>query len=112
SFYAHYVTLISPHLFTFEYMITLLIMVLGGGRNTVAGPIVGALIFTLLPEMLRAVEEYRMLVFGILLILIIMYMPRGIVPQCQIFYRLMLSKLSKNRNSSVTLEGDGIGSNY
>jgi branched-chain amino acid transport system permease protein len=92
-------------------MITFLIMVIGGGRNTILGPIVGALIFTILPEMLRVLAEYRMLIFGILLILIIMFMPRGIVPQCQIFYRLMLSKLSKKGNASMTPGGESIGSN-
>ena len=86
SFYAHYVTLVSPEIFSFAYMISLLMMVMGGGRNSIAGPIVGALIFTLLPEFLRAFELYRMLIFGALLTLIVIFLPEGMVPQLVALY--------------------------
>ena len=86
SFYAHYVTLVSPEIFSFAYMISLLMMVMGGGRNSIAGPVVGALIFTLLPEFLRAFEVYRMLIFGALLTIIVIFLPEGMVPQLSSLY--------------------------
>ncbi len=86
SFYAHYVTLVSPEIFSFAYMISLLMMVIGGGRNSIAGPVVGALIFTLLPEFLRAFEIYRMLIFGALLTIIVIFLPEGMVPQLSALY--------------------------
>lgn len=80
SYYAHYVTLVSPDLSKFIYMINLLIMVIAGGRYTLGGPVLGAVLFVLFSEGLRFFENYRMLIFGVLLILVIMYMPRGIYP--------------------------------
>ena len=80
SFYAHYVTLVSPELSKFGYMINLLIMVIAGGRYTLFGPVLGAAMFVFFTEFLRAAEQYRMLIFGVLLILIVMFMPRGIYP--------------------------------
>jgi branched-chain amino acid transport system permease protein len=102
SLYAHYVTLISPEIFSFGYMITLLIMVIGGGRYTVSGPVVGAFFFTLLPELLRMVAVYRMLIFGTLLTLVVIFMPEGIVPQAYALLRSLSGYLrpSKAANRS------------
>lgn len=93
SLYAHYVTLISPEIFAFGYMITLLIMVIGGGRNTIVGPIVGATVFTILPELLRSLAIYHMLVFGILLILTVRFMPEGLVPRIALLLKNLQVRL-------------------
>ena len=57
-------------------------VILAGGKGTLAGPVVGALIFTVLPEALRALTswQWQMLLYGILLIAVLFVMPRGIVP--------------------------------
>jgi branched-chain amino acid transport system permease protein len=57
-------------------------MVVAGGKGTLAGPVVGAVIFTVLPEALRALAswQWQMLIYGILLIAALVFMPRGIVP--------------------------------
>lgn len=80
AYYAHYVTLVSPELSKFQYMIYLLIMVIAGGRYTLGGPIAGAAIFVFLTEFLRFADLYRMLIFGVLLILVVMFMPKGLYP--------------------------------
>jgi branched-chain amino acid transport system permease protein len=83
--YAHYVRFVSPEVFLFSYTVTMVIMVVAGGKGTLAGPIVGAIIFTLLPEALRALTswQWQMLLYGILLIAVLFFMPRGIVPALQ-----------------------------
>jgi len=60
----------------------MVIMVVAGGKGTLAGPVVGAVIFTLLPEALRALAswQWQMLLYGILLIATLFFMPSGIVP--------------------------------
>ena len=60
----------------------MVIMVVAGGKGTLAGPLVGALIFTALPEALRAVTswQWQMLAYGVLLVLLVFFLPRGIVP--------------------------------
>jgi branched-chain amino acid transport system permease protein len=80
--YAHYTRFVSPEVFLFSYTVTMVIMVVAGGKGTLAGPIVGAVIFTVLPEVLRAVTswQWQMLLYGVLLIGVLFFMPRGIVP--------------------------------
>ncbi len=82
SLYVHYTRLVSPEVFLFSYTVTWVIMVVAGGKGTLAGPIVGALIFTALPEILREVAswQWQMLLYGIVLILTLLFLPRGIVP--------------------------------
>ncbi len=80
SFYAHYVQFISPDLFFFGNTVTMVVMVIVGGKRTVWGPVAGAIIFTLLPELLRFMDNYRMLIYGLILMLSILCMKNGIVP--------------------------------
>jgi branched-chain amino acid transport system permease protein len=80
--YAHYTRFVSPEVFLFTYTVTMVIMVVAGGKGTLAGPVVGAVIFTVLPEALRALTswQWQMLLYGILLIAALFFMPSGIVP--------------------------------
>ncbi len=79
SFYAHYINFLSPELFSFANTVTMVVMVVAGGQGTIAGPAVGALVFTFVPELLRMASFYRMLAYGFILLLVVMFMPRGIV---------------------------------
>jgi branched-chain amino acid transport system permease protein len=79
SFYAHYVNFLSPELFGFHNTVTMAVMVVGGGQGTILGPAVGALVFTFVPELLRMAVFYRMLLYGVILLLVVLFLPRGIV---------------------------------
>ncbi len=80
--YAHYTRFVSPEVFLFSYTVTMVIMVVAGGKGTLAGPLVGALLFTVLPEALREATswQWQMLAYGVILVLIVFFLPRGIVP--------------------------------
>jgi branched-chain amino acid transport system permease protein len=80
SIYAHYMSFIGPEVFGFSLTIDMLIMLITGGTGTISGPVIGALIFTALPEYLRVAQLYRLSIFGIILILAVMFFPQGIVP--------------------------------
>lgn len=82
SLYAHYLRIIDPDVFLFSTTVTMVIMVVSGGKGTLMGPVVGGLIFGLLPVALRPVlaPEAQWIVYGAVLILILFVMPRGIVP--------------------------------
>jgi branched-chain amino acid transport system permease protein len=89
SLYAHYTRFVSPEVFLFSYTVTMVIMVVAGGKGTLAGPLVGAVLFTALPEALRAAMswQWQMLAYGVLLVLLVVFMPRGIVPHINAFAR-------------------------
>jgi branched-chain amino acid transport system permease protein len=55
-------------------------MVLVGGRKSLLGSVVGAAIFTFLPEVLREVGQYRMIVYGVILLVTILFRPKGLIP--------------------------------
>lgn len=76
--YAHYLTFIDPGVFGFSFSEALLIMVILGGSGTLWGPVFGAVVFTLLPELLRVAPEVRSLLYGLLLFFIVLRMPRGL----------------------------------
>ena len=83
SLYAHYTRFVSPEVFLFTYTVTMVIMVVAGGKGTLAGPLVGAVLFTALPEALRAAAswQWQMLAYGVVLVLLVFLLPRGIVPR-------------------------------
>jgi branched-chain amino acid transport system permease protein len=83
SLYAHYTRFVSPEVFLFTYTVTMVIMVVAGGKGTLAGPLVGAVLFTVLPEALRAAAswQWQMLAYGVLLVALVFFLPRGIVPR-------------------------------
>jgi len=82
ALYAHYTRFVSPEVFLFTYTVTMVIMVVAGGKGTLAGPLVGAVLFTALPEALRLATswQWQMLAYGVLLVLLVFFLPRGIVP--------------------------------
>ena len=82
SLYAYYEIYISPKVFSIWESIFLVCMVLVGGKKSLPGAMVGAAIFTILPELLRGVGQFRMLVYGFILFLTIIYRPKGLIPTC------------------------------
>jgi branched-chain amino acid transport system permease protein len=76
---AFHVYSLEPNQFGFPFLVAALSYVVLGGRQSVWGPVVGTAVLVALPELSRPLAEYRMLVYGLLLILVINFMPRGIV---------------------------------
>jgi branched-chain amino acid transport system permease protein len=78
ALYAHYVGFISPEVFAFSMMINILVMVVAGGLGTTAGPLIGAVAFTVLPEEARLSDQWRLVVYGAILLAIVRFAPRGL----------------------------------
>jgi branched-chain amino acid transport system permease protein len=78
-YYAHYYCYISPLVFTFNMSLNCLIFIIVGGPLHFSGPIVGAAVLTLIPEFFRATGVYQMLIYGVILVLSMLFTPRGIV---------------------------------
>jgi branched-chain amino acid transport system permease protein len=79
SFYAHYISYVGPEVFGFTFMASTIIMVLLGGKGTLVGPVVGAVLVVLLEEYLRDFKELRLSIFGAIVIAVVLFMPRGIM---------------------------------
>lgn len=77
---AHQDTSVTPDQYIFLESAFLLAAVVLGGMGTVAGVLVGATILKLLPEKARVVNDYRLLIFGLLLVVMMRFRPEGIVP--------------------------------
>ncbi|MCM2357261.1 MAG: branched-chain amino acid ABC transporter permease [Geobacteraceae bacterium] len=79
SLYAHVMTFVAPASFGFHFSVELVTMVIIGGLGSVYGSLLGAALLTLLPEMLRAFQDYDIIIYGLILILATMFMPGGLV---------------------------------
>ncbi len=79
GFYAHFLTFIMPQNFGFGQSIVILCMVVFGGIGTRWGPIVGAVFLGVLPEISRPIMEYRILIYGVLLLAMMRFQPGGLL---------------------------------
>lgn len=77
--YASLSTFISPEFFSIDILISTLAMLLIGGAGTVLGPVIGGVFLTFLPELLRDIQQYYMIAYGVGIVGLIVFLPYGIV---------------------------------
>lgn len=78
SFYAVYLGFISPSSFQFSESMTMMAMVVLGGIGSIPGVIIGGTVLTALPEVLRSLSDYRLVIYGALMVLMMIFRPSGI----------------------------------
>ena len=105
SLYAHFITFIQPGVFGLSTSILLLCMVVLGGMGTVLGPVVGAAILFLLPEFLQTFADYQELIYGLLLILTLIFRPQGIVGNASGSGHGLINTLIKALHKEKTVAG-------
>ena len=105
ALYAHHFRFVNPNLLGLQYMFIFLIVVLVGGTGTLWGPVLGAVIFVLVSEWLRALQEYRFVIFGVVLLLVVLFMPRGVYPTV----RGALGRVVERRAAARSAPGSGSG---
>ena len=79
--YAFYVSYISPDNFTFLVSVTIMTMVIVGGMDNIFGVVVGTLLLTILPEKFRMFSDYRLLIYGCIVIGMLILRPQGLFPK-------------------------------
>ncbi len=77
--YASYIGFLSPEITDYHVSFDALVYVMIGGIGTIVGPIIGTILFVTIPETLQVAAEFRLLIYGLILIVMIIYLPRGIV---------------------------------
>lgn len=75
---AHHIRGVTPDDFTVLTSATIVAMVVVGGRGTIWGPLLGAVVFTALPEVLSFAANYKLIIYGFLMIVMIIVMPQGV----------------------------------
>ena len=101
SLYAHFIGYISPDSFTLAESINILVMVIIGGKGTLMGPIIGAVTVTFLLENIRFLQEYRLVIYGALLMLVIFFAPGGLMG-----YFLMFVSARRSAKTDSPQEGN------
>lgn len=102
-FNAHLVRTINPNGYGFNQAVDILAYAVLGGTTTLAGPIVGGLALTALPEIMRVADQFRGVVNGLILMLVIVYLPGGLVDPA--LWRRVLRR--RNRRQADTLPEGG-----
>ncbi len=76
--FAHYLSYLNPNSFTFIKSVEVVVMVVLGGMGSITGAVVAAIVLTLLPEVLRPVKDYRMVIYSLMLIVLMITRPQGL----------------------------------
>src|SRR5262245_26221177 len=92
-FYASFVGTLVPDAFFITESFTILAMVIVGGMGTLIGPVFGAILLTVLPELLRGIGDLRLVVYGVMLTLVVLFMPGGMVQAA----RAVVARLARAR---------------
>ena len=79
GFYAHYISFIDPPSFNYDKSIQIMSMAILGGMGSIAGSIIGAIILTLLPELLRDFVLLRQVLYGVVIVAMVLFRPTGLL---------------------------------
>jgi branched-chain amino acid transport system permease protein len=96
-FYAFFASYISADSFTLDEGFVILAMVLVGGQGTLLGPVVGASVLTIIPEMFRFAAQYRLVIYGLAILIIMHLRPQGLVGSGMLSQRYKKAKSKDTR---------------
>jgi branched-chain amino acid transport system permease protein len=91
ALYAHFQGFINPEIFGVAQSLDAILAVILGGSGTIAGPVIGAFLVVFLPELLRFADSFRLILYGLILVLATIFMPIGIVGVC----KALIGKVSR-----------------
>jgi len=93
--FGHYLMYLHTNSFTFMKSIEVIIMVVLGGMGSIIGSILAAIIMTILPEFLRVVKDYRMVIYSLVLIVLMLTRPQGIFGTEEFSLKMFRNRLVK-----------------
>lgn len=96
--FAHYMSIIDPKKFTFIFSVEILVIVVLGGMGSMTGSVIAAILLTLLPEALRDFAIYRMLIYSVLLIIMMLFRPSGIFGTKELSIQKLVNRLKGKRS--------------
>ena len=105
--YAHYITVLDPATFDFNMSIEILVMVVLGGMGSFTGSVLAAVVLTLLPELLRDLADYRMLIYSVVLVLMMILRPQGLLGKREFSLSRLWERLTAMLKKPVPAGGKG-----
>ena len=103
--YAHYMGYIQPASFDFNKSIDYLTFVVFGGMGSLSGSIIATIVLTFLPELLRGLGEFRMLIYPLALIILMIFRPQGLFGDKEVSLKIF-KKLLPNKTSTKSKNGE------
>lgn len=105
SLFAHYQGYIDPSKFQFMFSIEMFVIVVLGGLGSITGSIFSAIVLTVLPELLRQFAEYRLLVYSLALVVMMIFRPQGIFGRYEFSLTSFLENLMDKRGAGKSVDG-------
>ncbi len=105
-YFAYLNLYLSPEIFQFDTSILFLVIVIFGGLGTILGPVVGTIILVVLPEILQKFADYRLIVYGGLLLVILFFMPRGVMGSLNQLLERLRPKASNDEGGMSVVAGE------
>lgn len=107
GFYAHYMRFISPLNFTFDQSTLILSMIIIGGLGNLTGSVVGAIVLTVLPEVLRPLMAWRQVIYGALLVIVILFKPTGLLGNVNLKHIKQRELFRRKKEEEATVGSGG-----
>lgn len=111
SLYAGYIGILNPSDFGFMKSIEILVMVVLGGMGSMIGSVVSATVLTALPEFLRDFAQYRMVIYSILLIVVMIFKPSGLFGKYDFSLSRIIEKIINRKNNKRHVDDEGVSEN-
>lgn len=101
AFYAQYISYIDPSSFTYNASQEMLVIIIFGGLGSIPGCFLGAIILTVLPELLRGLAEYRMLIYGALMVIMMIVKPTGVLGSINFDHLKLIASAKKEEKGEI-----------
>lgn len=106
--FAHYQGFIDPNSFNFNRSVDVVIMVVIGGMGSLSGSLIGGIIVTVFPEILRVFQQYRLIIFPAILIALMLVRPEGIMGRRELWELRFLPWRKKKALNLELREASGV----
>jgi branched-chain amino acid transport system permease protein len=103
ALFVHYLSFISPDSFSVSFSILMVMILAVGGKDSLIGALIGAIVVTILPIMLAGYDHYSTLIFGVLFLMVVMFMPNGIAGAGE----ALIARISNRRKRAAGTHADG-----
>ena len=101
AFYAHYIQILTPEIMALGNIVDVLVYGVFGGLGTLAGPVVGSFLLKFLSEYMRFLEQLRFLIFGLIIILGVIFLPEGLVGKLWAIFKKPSRKSDQSKIPSL-----------